>query len=319
MNAATSPQSEKGGSLRVLITGGSGLLALNWACAIRDRHEVVLGIHRRKVALRGTVCVALDLEDAGALAVNMQRLAPDVVVHTAGLTSVDDCERDPALAHHVNADLAAAVAHAAALSGARLVHISTDHLFAGTRSLYSEDAPPEPLNAYARSKLHAESRVAAASPQALIVRTNFFGWGHRYRRSFSDWVYYELHAGRTLTLFDDVFVTPILADALALTCHRLLEDGATGIYNVTGDERISKYDFGDALADVFGFPKALLRRGKIAASQLSALRPPDMSLDNARTRARLGTSLGNLADHLRTLRQQDSDGRRAELLAAITE
>lgn len=305
--------------MKVLITGGSGLLALNWACAIRDRHDVVLATHRRKVDLRGTTSAALQLEDARALGHDMQRLAPDVVVHTAGMTSVDECERNPALAHHVNADLAANVAEAATASGARLIHISTDHLFAGTHSLYTEDALPEPLNAYALSKLHAESRVAAASPHALIVRTNFFGWGHKYRRSFSDWVYYGLEAGHTLTMFDDVFVTPILADALALSCHRLLELGATGVYNVAGDQRVSKYDFGCTLADVFGLPKALLRRGKIAATQLSARRPPDMSLDNGKARAHLGTSLGTIADYLRTLQQQDRAGRRRELLAAIME
>ena len=305
--------------LKVLITGGSGLLALNWACAIRERHEVVLATHQRTVDLRGTTSTPLQLEDAGALADEMQRLSPDVVVHTAGMTSVDDCERNPELAHHINADLATNVAQAAEVSGARLIHISTDHLFAGTRSLYTEDAVPEPLNVYARSKLHAETRVAQASPHALIVRTNFFGWGHRYRRSFSDWLYYELLAGRELTMFDDVFVTPILADALALSCHRLLELGASGVFNVVGDERLSKYDFGAALAEVYGFPKALLRRGKIAASQLSARRPPDMSLNNGKARAHLGTSLGTIADHIRTLQQQDRAGRRRELLAAIME
>lgn len=305
--------------MKVLLTGGSGLLALNWACAMRGSHEVVLATHKRRVNLAGTTAAPLPLDAPEAFCRSLERLAPDVIVHTAGITNVEQCEREPDIAREVNAVLSRNVAQAAARIGTKLVHISTDHLFAGTRSLYSEEAPPEPLNAYARSKLLAEEWVGAACPEALIVRTNFFGWGHRDRESFSDWVYYNLTAGNALTMFDDVFVTPILADRVALGAHRLLEVGASGIYNVVGDERLSKYDFGVRLAEAFGLPKALLHRGKIAASQLFARRPPDMSLDNRKARERLGSSLGNIAEYLHTLQQQERAGRRGELLAAITE
>jgi dTDP-4-dehydrorhamnose reductase len=232
---------------------------------------------------------------------------------------VDECERDPEHARHVYADLTHDIGAAAARIGARFIHISTDHLFAGTHALYSEEERPEPVNAYARAKLLAEKAIAAAHPAALVVRTNFFGWGHRYRRSFSDWVYYGLTEGRELTMFDDVYITPILADRLAACAHRLLDLGASGIYNVVGDERISKYGFGIALARTFGLPEELIRRGKIAASQFSAKRPPDMSLDNTKARERLGTALGTVAEHLSLLKQQEHAGRRTELAAAVTE
>ena len=302
-----------------LITGGTGLLALNWACALRETHDVVLGTHVRRVSLGGTRAVALTLDDADRLAREVSRVHPDVVVHTAGITSVEECERDPERARRVYEDLSLNVAHAAARAGARLILISTDHLFSGERAPYTEEATPEPVNAYGRAKLAAERAVADACRDALIVRTNFFGWGHRYRQSFSDWIYHGLTEGRRLTMFDDVFVTPILADRLAVFAHRLVDSGASGIYNVVGDERISKYDFAVLLADLFGLPKALLQRGKIAASQLSARRPPDMSLDNRKARQRLGTPLGNVAEHLRLLQSQGEAGRRAELQAAITE
>ena len=302
-----------------LITGGTGLLGLNWACAMREAHEIVLATHVRRVSLAGTRAIELSLEDADALAGEVARLQPDTIVHTAGITSVDECERDPEGARHVYEDLSRSVARAAALLSARLIHISTDHLFAGDGGPYTEDAAPQPVNAYARVKLAAEQAVAEAYPAALIVRTNFFGWGHRYRQSFSDWIYYGLKAGERLTMFDDVFITPILADRLAAFAHALTDSGASGIYNVVGDERISKYDFAVALAEVFGLPKALLQRGKIAASQLSARRPPDMSLDNRKARRRLGTPLGTVAEHLRMLQQQDRAGRRDELLTAVTQ
>ena len=304
--------------LKVLITGGSGLLALNWACAIRDRHEVVLTTHRRHVNLAGARALAVPLEDTKKLQHALLDISPDIVVHTAGITSVDDCERNPDLAFEVNAGLARNVASAAAAVRARLIHISTDHLFAGVHPFYREDEPPSPLNAYARSKLEAEESVRREHPQALIVRTNFFGWGHAYRQSFSDWIYGALKAGETLTMFDDVFITPILIDELVRFAHRLLELDAYGVYNIAGSERISKYDFALSFADAYGFPRSLLTRAKILDAQLFARRPSDMSLDNRKASDRLGTPLGNIAEYLRLLQQQNRVGRREELLAAIT-
>ncbi|OGA22794.1 MAG: hypothetical protein A3I02_06710 [Betaproteobacteria bacterium RIFCSPLOWO2_02_FULL_67_26] len=304
---------------RILITGGSGLLALNWACRMRDQCEVYLARHTHDIRLRDTRVVPLELESIDSLLRRLEEYRPEWVVHTAGITSVDQCEREPALARAANAVLARNVAEATARLGLRLIHISTDHLFAGARSMYREDDVPEPLNEYARTKLLAEQWVVQAHPEALVIRTNFFGWGHAARRSFSDWIYYGLRAGEALTLFDDVFITPILADRLVAAAHRLLELGASGVFNVVGDERLSKHEFAARLAHAFQLPEALVQHGNIRNARLLAKRPLDMSLSNAKARQRLGASLGNAAEFLLELRQQDQNGRRDELLAAIAE
>ncbi len=303
----------------LLLTGGSGLLALNWACAMRDEFDVVLATHNRRVRLTGIRSAPLSLERGDTLTAAFRELKPAIVVHTVGLTSVDECERAPDLARHIHVDLTRNVAQAAAAAGSRLIHISTDHLFAGTHAFYREADTPEPLNVYARTKLEGERVAEETCPGTLVLRTNFFGWGHRYRRSFSDWIYYGLMAGESLTMLDDVFITPILADCLATFAHRLLAAGASGIHNLAGDERISKYDFGLRLAEAFALPKSLICRGKIATSRWTAPRPQDMSLDNTRVRERLGTSLGDVAGYLQTLLQQHRAGRREELLGAVAE
>jgi len=307
-------------SRTILITGGSGLLAINWACVARSSGwKVILGTHRRQVALRGAIARPIELDDPEFLRHRLAEIAPDLVVHTVGLTSVDDCEKNPALARRVNAEFARNVAEAAAQENIRLVHISTDHLFAGTRSVCSESDQPEPLNEYARSKLLAEEWVQQAHPEALILRTNFFGWGHAYRHSFSDWILSDLRAGRSTTLFDDVYFTPILADSLAIAAHRLLEKSASGIFNLVGDERFSKYQFGILLAKAFGLPAELIRRGRISDLKMLAKRPPDMSLNNSKARRILGEGPGRLETFFSILRRQEMEGRREELLHAVTE
>jgi dTDP-4-dehydrorhamnose reductase len=302
---------------RLLITGGSGFLAVNWACAVRADWEVVLATHRHHVTLEGVTSRPVSLEDEAALASAVREIAPDVVVHTAGLTDVDRCQAEPALATLANATLARNVARAAVRHGAGLVHISTDHLFTGEQPLVTEDTPTQPLNEYAVSKRLAEQWVGEEAPGALIVRTNFFGWGHRTRRSFSDWLIDSLRAHRELSLFDDVHFTPILADRVASSAHALLACEASGIFHVCGDERISKYAFALQLADEFGLPRDLIRRASIAGAGLRAPRPNDMSLSNAKLRAALGRGPVSVRDDLRSLHAQEPT-RQPELFGAVT-
>ena len=304
---------------RLLVTGGTGLLGVNWAAALRGDCDVWLGTHRRQLRLRGVQSVALPLDSAPALARVLDELRPGIVVHAAGLSNVDDCERSPAEAKRINADLAAAVATAAAERGLKLVHISTDHLFAGDRPLRGEADAPAPVNAYARSKLEGERLVAERCPQALIVRTNFFGWGHALRKSISDWVLEGLRGGRKLRMFSDVHFTPILATRLARTVHALLAAGASGIVNVCGDERVSKHEFALRLAAAFGLPAAGIEESRDAAAGLAAPRPADLSLSNARARGILGGPLGGLDEFFTELRGQEAGGLRDELQRAVSE
>lgn len=303
---------------RVVITGGTGLLAINWACAVRKKWDVILGTHQHAVNLQGTTSCKLDLEDPSQLDLQLNQLSPDVLVHAAGLTNVNRCEEFPELAHHANAEIARNVARVSALRNIKLIHISTDHLFTGNRSFCNEDTPPQPINEYARSKHCAEEWVQQACSQGLIIRTNFFGWGHSQRQSFSDWIIYNLRAGNNLSMFDDVFITPILLDVLALSIHELIATGASGIINLVGEERISKYKFALKLAAHFDLPKELVRCGKLTDANLKAQRPSDMSLDNAKVRQILGRNMGDVDDYLAGLISQEVQGRRLELFHAVS-
>lgn len=303
-------------SSAALITGGSGLLALNWALSIRERYRVVLGVHRRSVSLAGVETISLDLDSRRAFRGVLRSTGVSLVVHTAGLTSVEACEADPELAHHINVVLAENVAAACAAEKVRLVHISTDHLFGGEASMVTEQAPVSPPNAYGRSKADAERQVLAADPAALVVRTNFYGWGPSYRRSFSDTIIDALRSAGTITLFEDVTYTPIVIEELVRAVHELVERKASGIFNVTGDECVSKYEFGHRLAARFQLDPTLLKRGRLTDQTQLVQRPFSMSLSNEKARALLGRPLGNLDDHMALLHAQELSGRAQEVMAA---
>ena len=292
----------------VYITGGSGLLALNWAITIRERCRVVLGMHNRRVALGTVDTRSLDLETVDAATRAFGAEETRLVVHTAGLTSVEACEKDPELAHHLNVDIPENVARACKKLEVALVHISTDHLFAGNQPLVTEDQPTAPVNVYGRTKAEGEQRVLAAYPGALVARTNFYGWGPPYRSSFSDTILKSLRDGVPITLFQDVFYTPILIENLVYAAHDLVAKKLSGIFNVVADERISKCQFGYMLASHFDLDPSLITPGYLADKPELVQRPRDMSLSNEKVRRAVGRKLGTPAQHIARLREQERRG-----------
>lgn len=299
--------------IRLLITGGSGLLALNWAYSMRDKYLITLGLNKRKINLTGVQILFLNLESLDSLSRQIETLQPEIVIHTAGLTSVEKCQFDPLLAKQLNVQLALNVAKVCALFKITFVHISTDHLYSGDTAFADESLVVRPVNMYGNTKAEAEIGVLEQNPDALIVRTNFFGWGTKYRQSFSDFIICNLRENRELELFDDVFYTPILVEVLAEAIHDLITLKAMGIFNIVCGQRISKCNFGVMLAKVFDLDPALIKPMQLSKKSFLVKRPLDMSLNNKKAVNFLGRDLGTIEDYLFRLRHLEKNGMAMEL------
>ena len=299
----------------ILITGGSGLLALNWAATVREKFNITLGLHDRKVNLKNTNSILLNLGSKEALTKVFDELQPQLVIHAAGITNVEACEANPTLAKYINVDLTKNLAMVCANLNIPMVYISTDHLFSGNQSLVDEDCPVSPINFYSRTKAEAEAYIQNAYPEALIIRTNFYAWGTSYRHSFSDMVINNLRAGKRVTLFKDIYYTPMLVEPLVYSVHELVQKKAKGIFNVVGDDRTSKYDFGLKLAKEFNLESDLIDSGSISDRRSLVQRPLDMSLFNQKVINFLGKKMGGLDQHILKLKGQEESGLTRELQA----
>ena len=201
-----------GSDPRVLVTGAGGQVG----SALRAHLPAAVFLDR----------AGLDVRDAAAVAAAFR--PGDVVIHTAAMTDVDGCERDPEAAFAVNATGAANVAG----SGARVILLSTDYVFDGERAAgYAEDDPTGPLSAYGRSKLEAE-RAVLARPGNLVVRT---AWVYGDGRNFIRSILAAERAGRPLRVVSDQRGRPSWAGDLAQALAHLVAAGTTGILHVTGD------------------------------------------------------------------------------------
>ena len=224
----------------------------------------------------------VDLSSVIKIIETIEHVKPNLIVNTVGLTDVEKCEFEPDLAYECNAQISKNVAIASFKTGVKLIHISTDQLFNGAKRFNLETESPTPINYYGHSKWYAEIFVTEHNPDSLILRTNFFGWGPSYRRSFSDWIIDRINRQNTTELFTDVFYTPIYISNLIKVAHQLVEIGQNGVFNVIGRDRVSKYQFGIKLCEVLGLDKRLIKPATITGNNSLVRRPLEMTLSHTK-------------------------------------
>ena len=199
----------------------------------------------------------LDLTDLDAIEPVLAQVRPDVVINAAAYNRVDEAEHRPDLAFAVNAIAAGRLARATALLGARLVHVSTDYVFAGTLDRpYLEDDPPGPLGIYGASKLAGEHLVRAyAVPSALIVRSSgVFGvsGGGGKGTNFVQSILRQATNGQPLRVVTDQTVSPTYAPDLARAILALVERGVSATVHVSNEGACTWYAFACAILELGG-------------------------------------------------------------------
>jgi dTDP-4-dehydrorhamnose reductase len=303
---------------RLLITGAGGLLGANLALAALDAgHPVVAVDLQHPIRHPEMESVQADLSVPGAATEVFRRHRPRWAVHCAAAVDVEACEADPSSASRLNRDMAGHVALAARTVGARLVHISTDAVFDGERGGYAEDDEPRPLNAYGSSKLGGERVVLSECPEALVVRTNIFGWNARPKLSLSEWFLERLRRGESCTGFTDVSFSPIAVGDLSRLLLQLLPMPVSGVLHVAGGEAVSKYEFGLRIAEAFQLPPDPILPGSVDAMRPRAPRAHRLGLAVRKAEAVLGTPMPALGPMLLRWRQEETDGTRARLRSLV--
>lgn len=278
----------------IIIFGGSGLLAVNWAIRMREDYDVILVLHKRDIKIQGVKSVFLDLSSEDDVIEFVRSHAPSLMINAIALTNLEACEEQKSLAYQANVNVASFLAYVAQLIGSKFVHISTDQLFDGTAAFVKECEAVSPKNYYARSKAEAEEKVGLINDTCLIIRTNFFGWGPIYRRSFSDWIIDSLRSDFKITLFKDVFFTPIYVSYLIDIVHELCRLEKAGLYHVVGNDRLSKFEFGLAIAHKMKLRSEQINKGCLVDMNTLVNRPGEMSLSNEKMLNDLKIRLPNI-------------------------
>jgi dTDP-4-dehydrorhamnose reductase len=188
-----------------------------------------------------------DLNDLDGLAATIARITPDVIVNAAAYTAVDLAEREPEVAHRINAGAVSVLAREAQKLGSLLVHYSTDYVFAGHGNTpWKETDATAPINRYGTSKLEGERAIQATGCRHLIFRTSWV-YGSR-GENFAKTIIRLARERERLSVISDQFGSPTGAELLAdITAHAirftLQHPDSAGLYHLAADGETTWFDY----------------------------------------------------------------------------
>lgn len=301
--------------MKILITGSNGLLGQK----IVDLHlknptgfELVatsVGANRHPNQT-GYSYTPLDITDPKAVLEVLKNHRPDVVINTAAMTNVDQCEKEREACRKLNVDAVANLIAGCEAIGAHLVHLSTDFIFDGKSGPYKEDDVPNPLSFYGQSKWDAEQLLEKSQVSHAILRTVLvYGVSHQMSRSnIVLWVRDSLMQNKPLRVVNDQFRTPTLAEDLANACIAAALKKAQGVYNVSGAELMSIIELVLRVAAFFKLDTSNITSSTSADLGQPANRPPKTGFIIDKARRELGYEPTPFEEGLALVQEQLAEG-----------
>ena len=207
---------------------------------------------------------------------------PDVLIHCAGMVSLLGCEKEKAKANAINIQIAKHLTKFSRERDIKFVFISSDFVFDGNEGNYTESSLTSPLNYYGITKVAGE-KLASTVPNHIIIRTTFFGTTHvqKAKESYNEWIDRTLKDNGKAFCFTNRFFSPVSTITLSKFIKQLVHEDARGIFNISSDRRISRFDFAQQYARIFG----LGLENIIEAQDDVSIRPYDLSLCNDKFKA----------------------------------
>jgi len=277
---------------RILITGTNGLLGQKLVYLLLERNLTnakqyqIIATSRgenRLVNKKGYQYFDLDITNESEVQRVFTQTKPHVVINTAAMTNVDQCEKERKECDTINVDAVAyqirtleKLQHAEKNYRPHFIHLSTDFVYDGEAGPYRETDKPNPISYYGHSKYKADLLVEESNINWAIVRTIIvYGVVDNMSRSnLVLWAKSALQKGDKINVINDQFRAPTLAEDLAEGCMLIADKKATGIYNISGRDTYSILDLVYQIADFWQLDKSLIQVVSSTTLNQPAKRPP---------------------------------------------
>lgn len=300
---------------KILVTGSNGLLGQKLVQALMNDASVELiatskGENRMKKIV-GFRYIPFDITDKEEVLQLFTEVRPDVVINTAAMTNVDACEVDQKACRKINVDAVQYMVDALEKLQTNeyrphFIHLSTDFVFDGEAGPYREEDKPNPLSYYAQSKFDSEVIVQKSKLKWAIARTIIvYGVAEEMSRTnIVLWAKNALEKGDPLTIVDDQYRMPTLAEDLAQGCILIAKKEAEGIFHLSGKDFMNIVELVQRVARFFGLNPDLVKPIKTSSLNQAAKRPPRTGFVLDKSITELGYKPHSFEEGLSVLKQQ---------------
>ncbi|HAJ26440.1 MAG TPA: hypothetical protein DCG53_04215 [Syntrophus sp. (in: bacteria)] len=249
--------------MRVLITGGTGLLGKALIESRNQPYDIVVATYVGNYSMSDSDDIRylkLDIRNQDGYAYLFQEFTPDVIIHTAGIGSPDYAEQHREESWDINIGGTRNILSCCEKYNSKLIFISSNGIYDGEKAPYNEEDPAEPINYYGELKVKAEEMIMDAGSQHAIVRPILmYGWNHPFERpNIATYCLSKLIEGEKVSVYDDVFLTPLFSKSCADAIWRIIEGNKCGVFNIAGSERASIYQMIRKMADILGLNSELV-------------------------------------------------------------
>lgn len=252
----------------------------------------------------------LDITDKDSAYNLLEKLKPDLLIHTASMADVDKCEeyknseKEDNKPLQINARGTENLMKACKEFNTKMIYISTDYVFDGEKGNYNEEDETNPLSYYAQTKRMGEKIVGIVSKESrlpcIIARVaQLYGYNNeKDKNNFFKHIYSNLNQGKKAKVFTNQFITPTLIDDIAYALMELIETKKEGVFHVAGSEKVSRAEQAVKIASVCNLNKGLLEYTTLeeyTKTRLKAHRPKDSSLSIKKIES-IGIKMSNIEE-----------------------
>lgn len=278
----------------ILVLGIDGFLGNRFFHFEHEEYNV-LGTSRRWSTVDGYKVIYFDANNIEAIAEILEKYRPSVVINCIAIADVDLCEKNVQSCNTLNNLLPSHLAFYTNQMGIKLIHISTDHFQSESNEPRTEFTKVWAVNNYGKTKIDAENNVMAKDKNALIIRTNFFGFeaNHENVKLLSN-IKRRLESGSSFTGFTDVVFSPVSINTLIPLIYKLIKVDVKGIVNISCNEPVSKFQFAQLVAVALNISLEKVVPGSIFSHSLFSKRPNYLALDNLNLRRTLNLEVVSL-------------------------
>ena len=283
--------------MKLFILGGSSFIGNEFVKKASFSNEVFITYHRHSLIKENFSSIQFSFpENFELLKKTIISEKPDVIINFIANTNLDYCEIFKENVYELNVIFTEKICKLCNEINSKLIHISSDYVFDGKNGDYHENDQTNPVNYYGYTKQLSEEIVLSYSKNVVIRTSSVYDL--KLKMNFIKFVLEKLNKNEKVFAFDDVFTTPVLIDELIESILKVAASEKSGIFHISGDECISRFEFAQIIAKKLGFSDELIIPTHVQDVESKILRPLNSCLSNKKIKELFNMKFSKLDENL---------------------